>query len=73
MQEVEQCEEQADGYPTHMSGQEQYDMEPERPGDDTNSELSQGLISSDSGKTSLSLIRSAFIHGITTETEIPVF
>ena len=39
MQEVEQYEEQADGHPTRTSGQEQYDMEPEGPGDDTNSEL----------------------------------
>ena len=53
MQEVEQYEEQADGYPTHTSGQEQNDMEPVGPGDDTSSELSQNLRSSDSGKISL--------------------
>ena len=53
MQEVEQYEEQAEGYPTCTSGQEQYDMELEGPGDDTNNELSQDLRSSDSGKVSL--------------------
>ena len=52
-EEVEQYEEQADRYPTHTSGQEQHDMEPEGPGDDTNSELSQDLRSSDSGIVSV--------------------
>ena len=58
MQEVaiEQYEEQADGYPTHMSGQEQHDKEPAEPGDDTNSELSQDLRSSDSAAGKISLI-----------------
>ena len=54
MQEIEQYKEQADGYPTCAStDQEQHDMEPVGPGDDTNSELSQDLRSSDSGKISL--------------------
>ena len=56
MQKVEQYEEQADGYPTRTSGQEQHNMEPVGPGDDTSpsySELSQDSRSSDSGKISL--------------------
>ena len=53
IQEVEQYKEQADGYPTRTSGQEQHDMEPVEPGDHTNSELSQDLKSCDSGKISL--------------------
>ena len=56
MQEVEQYEEQADGYPIHASGQEQHDMELQGPGDDTNSELSQNLRSSDSAAGKISLI-----------------
>ena len=71
MQEVKQYEEQADGYPTCTSGQEQHDMEPVRPGDDTNSELSQDLRSSDSaaGKISLTSMHACMVA---TETEIPV-
>ena len=55
-EEVEQYEEQVDGYPTRTSAQEQHDMEPEGPGDDTNNELPQDLRSSDSAAGKISLI-----------------
>ena len=55
-EEVEQYGEQADGHPTRTSGQEQHDMEPLGPGDDTNNELSQDLRSSDSAAGKISLI-----------------
>ena len=54
MQGVEQYKQQADGYPTHTSGQEQHDMELEGTGDDT--KLSQDLRSSDSAAGKISLI-----------------
>ena len=62
MQEVEQYEEQADGYSTHTSGQEQHDMELEGPADDTNSELLQDLRSSDSGKISLISMHALYVY-----------
>ena len=57
MQEVEQYEEQADGYSTRMSDQEQHDMEPGITYDTSPiySELSQDFESSNSGKISCSM------------------
>ena len=55
MQEVEQYKEQADGYPTRTSDQEQHDMEPVGPGNDTSPILSQDLRSSNSDKYNINI------------------